>query len=486
MNTQSQTTIQEELKKLADFYGLSEVPLLQNPDNLPLFEDYVEVVLAADHFELVLGGVGRERSLVALGQANALPAVVVEAFEACVAMFPDKMLYIKLPVGAPGQPGSMYVVVIEPWEKIQPFLQGWFPAPAVQAMRADAGRAEIAFILGFSLTENGELLAKVYHLFDRCAVAEPGKRFLVSHRLTAAGDTKPPKYYDARVQWAELATTGRWPDLVAFAQGLYGQRYALLSGHGAPGTTKVYVLRHDRRESHLFSHLTYNYYAEEGVKLVQCVKYEAALVAFANGLSFDPQDANAYNGLALTHVLAGNFLEGVACAFRARELNPTISNYIWHAPVPPGIAAEVARLSAELDEAPTADSFNQRGVQYFFNKQYAEAIADFQRAIALKDLHADAYNNLAGAYLKTGRFAEAVKMGHIARSISRDISPTNWEIARQAMQYTHELETGPTLALLNNLGVLYYQLDLYEAAHECFMQASQLLEPVALPSAQAV
>src|SRR5262249_23005615 len=75
------TTIRDEVRDLASFYGLDRCPSLTALDS-PLVSEYVEIVLREDQMELVLGGVGRDAEVTALAEAHGVHPEAIEAFRA--------------------------------------------------------------------------------------------------------------------------------------------------------------------------------------------------------------------------------------------------------------------------------------------------------------------------------------------------------------------------------------------------------------------
>ena len=65
-------------------------------------------------------------------------------------------------------------------------------------------------------------------------------------------------------------------------------------------------------------------------------------------------------------------------------------------------------MYVDLQQQPDANDCLVRGLKYFANREYDEAIEDFNTAIALDSNNAGAYFNRGSAYYKTGEFAYAI------------------------------------------------------------------------------
>jgi tetratricopeptide (TPR) repeat protein len=281
------------------------------------------------------------------------------------------------------------------------------------------------------------------------------------------------KDYTARVAWPELNINERWKQVNAFAGAIFGNRYAMLKGLSSKGKMKVYVFRYDKRDEQ-DANRKYNYYILEGNKLMLLGNYPRAVHSYSNAVDYAPGDADAHNRLGYSLMATGQYTKGIEEALKARELDPLTSNLIWYSPVPPNQDAEISQISAQIEASPSAELYNSRGALYFHARRYNEAISDFNKSIALNPLLADARNNLGGALIKTGDFAGAVKTCNVAISISRQTSAVNLQAARQAIALLETAKKDPSVKAYTELGIYFYQLDLFEDARESFLKAEQL------------
>ena len=65
-------------------------------------------------------------------------------------------------------------------------------------------------------------------------------------------------------------------------------------------------------------------------------------------------------------------------------------------------------MYVDLQQQPDANDCLVRGLKYFANREYDEAIEDFNTAIALDSNNAGAYFNRGSAYFKKCEFANAI------------------------------------------------------------------------------
>lgn len=108
--------------------------------------------------------------------------------------------------------------------------------------------------------------------------------------------------------------------------------------------------------------------------------------------------------------------------------------------------AAIAILNQLISSYPNnAADYNNRGLMYFYNNQFSEAIADYNRAIKLNSRLDSAYNNRANAYAAQSNFASALSDYEIAL----DLNPGN-------------------LRAWINQGIAFRELGLYDLAIENF------------------
>lgn len=464
--------IRAELAELAAFYGLPRDRGEAWLDTLPM-EAYVEVVLSARSFDVVVGGLGQEAALAATARVNGVAPGVVAAFEACTRRFPGKMLYGKTGPDQGSGAGSLYLVLLEPWRDVLSFLTS-VPelAGGVDGLRAEVREGAVCFLLGFAEDPaSGALTAKTYHLFDRSRSEAKSKPFLISYRVTGEGVRPQTKRYTAKASWDDLRVDARWGAVADLGQRLFGERYALLQGESSEGETKAYVFRRDAREGERYSPKSYNYYTEEGVRLLKLDDGLGAIQSFQNAIDYAPDDADAWNKLGFVYIIKGKPAKGIRYVLKAKALDPTITNLLVTRHEEPDLAAKLTAASRTVEETGSAASYNARGILWFHAGNVPRAVEDLEVAVAREPLNATFQNNLGGAYLKAGELVKALRACNVARSLSPTANPSNLDVARTGLRLLKQCEQAPSPQAFVDLGMLLCKLDLFERAKVAFEQA---------------
>jgi tetratricopeptide (TPR) repeat protein len=99
----------------------------------------------------------------------------------------------------------------------------------------------------------------------------------------------------------------------------------------------------------------------------------------------------------------------------------------------------------------SAIDYNNRGLMYFYQGKFDQALTDYNRAIALNSRLDSAYNNRANCYVAQGDFVEALQDYEVAL----DLNPRN-------------------LQARINQGITFRELGLYDLAIESFDLCSLL------------
>jgi Flp pilus assembly protein TadD len=161
-------------------------------------------------------------------------------------------------------------------------------------------------------------------------------------------------------------------------------------------------------------------YSDLGFTMARLGRPDEAQAAYRKALELDPSCASAHFNLAVAFVQAGNF------------------------------AAAESHYRAALQGRPTAETHN--GLGYVLGQQghTDEALAEFRKAIDVDARYTPAYNNLAEALARQGKFAEAEQY------------------------YERSLALKPSPAVYNALGVVQGRLGKTDQAAEQFAKAKAL------------
>jgi Tfp pilus assembly protein PilF len=140
-------------------------------------------------------------------------------------------------------------------------------------------------------------------------------------------------------------------------------------------------------------------------------------------------------------------------------------------------------IEKEPDRVPIA--YNNRGLVYYQTGQFDKAVADFQKAVALRASYIDAYSNLGMAFFKSGRLDEAI--ANLEKAIALDPAYykayNNRALVFGAMgKFDKALEDYNRVIALQpsspqayyNPGILHAQAGLFDKAIEYFSQSITL------------
>ncbi|MDF1695459.1 MAG: hypothetical protein P1U56_06490 [Saprospiraceae bacterium] len=328
-------SIQTELQKIAAFYKINDTASLDKINNIDL-DHYVEIVLTSTGFEIVTGGASREKDLIEAARSSGYPEQIVEAFDLLTKAFPNKMLYSKQCFGPDNTPPSMYLCVVEPWEKVMQELNN-LPGldNSSELLSNIAVQRKICFLLGFTSSKNGELLiTKTYHLAPFNSESGVLSPYLISNRCADNKLSNESKTYAAGVNWEHFEGDETWNKISALGNELFGDKYGMMLGQtkedGKTTSKKAYIFRYDKRENEHYSLKTYNYYAEEGAHLMRLGDYRAAIDVFTESIEFhrdnDRSLAELYNMRGTLHYSLRNINEAKKDILKALELNNELAS----------------------------------------------------------------------------------------------------------------------------------------------------------------
>ena len=247
-----------EVRAIAEFQNVDRAELERALGELmPHLNQYAELSLTERGVEILTGskGEGAARSLSEIARRHGGLDSVAEAFLACDALFPGRMLGLKLCFGPDASPPSLYHRTMTPKSEALDFLAS-VPelANAITTLGPALEESRTVYALGF-IPVRGEVGLKVYTIGDVRANlgGQPfgGARTVdgfVSYRVSK-GITRPEiKRYLTDTAWERVAAKGaRWPALIRFVKDALGYERAaylgLLESEGAAPELKLYIER---------------------------------------------------------------------------------------------------------------------------------------------------------------------------------------------------------------------------------------------------
>lgn len=186
-------------------------------------------------------------------------------------------------------------------------------------------------------------------------------------------------------------------------------------------------------------------YLSFGSAFFQRGYFDQAAASFEHALRDNPQSAEAEYGLGSVYLKQGKNVDAQASFQRATQLS-----------------------AGYPDTLP--DTWNNLGLLAARDGRMAEAVADFQKALALSPDHVVALNNLGNAYRQMRRWDDAGATFEHAMSVAPENAESNYGLAmvyaqqndvKRAYEYLQKaiaLRPGYPEAL-NNLGILYLRTD---------------------------
>jgi hypothetical protein len=248
----------DEIHALIDFYELDQAAVDRVVAELvPYLHRYAEIALTARGFE-ILTGAKEDHAAAALGsiaRRHGALEPVIEAFLACDAAFPGRMLGLKVCFGPDASAPTLYHRMMAPKEEVFAFLASVQPAAsAVPALRRALAASRLVYGLAF-IPVGSEVGLKVYtigdvrsDLADVASAAPKSEDGFVSFRVAHGRANVEIKHYLTDVPWDDLRVDGdRWPALIAFARSSLGYEKAaylgLLEVEGQTPELKLYVER---------------------------------------------------------------------------------------------------------------------------------------------------------------------------------------------------------------------------------------------------
>lgn len=164
-----------------------------------------------------------------------------------------------------------------------------------------------------------------------------------------------------------------------------------------------------------------------------------AITKMEEALRLNPELVAAHAGLAQIHLQAGRPAESAAAAERAIAIDPAnvkalrIAVEAWGQVGDSAKAAAAAEALAAADPAAASGTSFNRGVELYNGGQTAEAIPEFERALAADPANAKAHYMLGLCYSGTG---DAVKSKqHLEKFLELAPGDPDAELAKEMLKY---------------------------------------------------
>jgi tetratricopeptide (TPR) repeat protein len=143
--------------------------------------------------------------------------------------------------------------------------------------------------------------------------------------------------------------------------------------------------------------------------------FEAAMADFNKAIELEPDRVDAYNNRGAEYAKRGMFEAAISDFDRALALNPRSPDAARNREL--ALTNMRAQQGPKQDQAPSAEYYLARGMQYGQSGNLQSAVADLSKAIELEPSYAEAYNNRGIAYAMLGRmdssyadFASAIRL----------------------------------------------------------------------------
>jgi predicted O-linked N-acetylglucosamine transferase (SPINDLY family) len=289
--------------------------------------------------------------------------------------------------------------------------------------------------------------------------------------------TVDPRHIDLRVNLgAALEALGRWDE--ALAQ--YDQALAMQPRHLIALTNRSNVLRQLGRAPQALQSVEQALAANDahasawmarGAALLALQRAADALASYDRALAIQPAHPSAWLGRGRAWMALGRAADALPCFERALQLQPNLPDdwlqrghalqamsrpsdaaasrrravALWSdavatggdgsAPARQHLAETLNWLDAELAQTPPwADGWHLHGAIQLALQRHDDAIASFDRTLAVHPAHPDAANDRAMALVAVGRLDEALMAYHDALHIRPDDLPAQYNRANTLLR----------------------------------------------------
>lgn len=162
-------------------------------------------------------------------------------------------------------------------------------------------------------------------------------------------------------------------------------------------------------------------------------KLDEALACYRKAVLFKPAYAEAYNNMGVVHQEQKRIADAISCYQKAVALNPTLANAQFNLAVLPlaegsnpaealGSLEKAIALDPGIAGSRLADIYHDLGISFQAHGKLSDALAGYQKAIAIDPDHPLVYNNLGLTFAQFGRHDEAVKALRRAIVINPDFA----------------------------------------------------------------
>lgn len=229
----------------------------------------------------------------------------------------------------------------------------------------------------------------------------------------------------------------------------------------------------------------------EGDKLLNEGKYQAAIEKYDEAIEIDDEAADAYMGKGIALYYAGKPQEALDSFNEYLKIKPENEDaLLWKANVYMYYIEDYDKAIELCDDIisnkpRSYKAYNTRGMSYFYQYQYEEALQDFNKAIDLNNQYDIAYINKIGTLYYMKDYLACIEAGQKARKLFPNNPDIPYFIANcYVEQYKNEEAIEEYKRVLDlvpeddyvaaQIGWLYYGLQDYEGAAEYAKKALEI------------
>lgn len=227
----------------------------------------------------------------------------------------------------------------------------------------------------------------------------------------------------------------------------------------------------------------------EGVAAYESNKTDEALTKFSQAIMMEPKFVKAYNNRANMYFQLKRYDEAIEDFNKINGITDTVPNtYFMLGQVKDAkgdLQGAIEEYGKGIAKKPKAESFYNRGVDYFQVAEYEKAIADFDKAIGMKSDYAYAYNDRGSAKKMNNDLSGAAKDYERAILINPKLTfaynnlgsvyRAQKKYQEAIAEYNNAIRLKPDYYIaLNNKGLTEFEAVRYEDAVKTFTQCLAL------------